>query len=216
MIGRRRRIVVARRKSGPLVGEPSRLDRALGLQKAVSWHRKTTEAGPVRIDVTRDRDASSTPRAEFVPSLTFDVAIRKIECTTNMIESTNARLRRAVNARGHFPNEQAALKCLYMALMGRTHRTRPRPVGHALEGPPSAPSTPPSTDARPPAGSEPPINPATRRIHTPGERPGRVAGSLVGDLVSENMGTSRCGIGVKARAVLDPRSGCSALRPVGR
>jgi hypothetical protein len=31
--------------------------------------------------------------------------------------SINARLRRAVNARGHFPTEQAALKCLYLALM---------------------------------------------------------------------------------------------------
>lgn len=56
--------------------------------------------------------------AEFVPFLEFDTEIRKIICTTNAIESINARLRRAVNARGHFPNEQAALKCLYMALMG--------------------------------------------------------------------------------------------------
>ena len=35
-------------------------------------------------------------------------------CTTNAIESLNARYRRAVNARGHFPNDQAALKCLYL------------------------------------------------------------------------------------------------------
>ncbi len=56
--------------------------------------------------------------AEFVPFLQFDVEIRKIICTTNAIESVNARLRRAVNARGHFPTEQAAMKCLYMALMG--------------------------------------------------------------------------------------------------
>jgi putative transposase len=33
------------------------------------------------------------------------------------MESINARIRRAVNARGHFPTEQAALKCVYMALM---------------------------------------------------------------------------------------------------
>ena len=56
--------------------------------------------------------------AEFVPFLEFDVEIRKIICTTNAIESVNARLRRAVRARGHFPTEQAAMKCLYMALMG--------------------------------------------------------------------------------------------------
>ncbi|WP_437107676.1 transposase, partial [Streptomyces flaveolus] len=35
----------------------------------------------------------------------------------NAIESVNARIRRAVKARGHFPNEQAALKCVYMAIM---------------------------------------------------------------------------------------------------
>jgi len=55
--------------------------------------------------------------AEFVPFLSFDVEIRKIVCTTNAIESVNARIRRAVKARGHFPNEAAALKCVYMAIM---------------------------------------------------------------------------------------------------
>jgi transposase-like protein len=55
--------------------------------------------------------------AEFVPFLEYDVEIRKVICTTNAIESINARLRRAVNARGHFPTEQAALKCLYLAIM---------------------------------------------------------------------------------------------------
>jgi transposase-like protein len=55
--------------------------------------------------------------AEFVPFLAFDVEIRKVICSTNAIESVNARIRKAVRARGHFPNEQAALKCVYMALM---------------------------------------------------------------------------------------------------
>ncbi len=35
-------------------------------------------------------------------------------CSTNAIESLNARYRRAVTVRGHFPTEQAALKCLYL------------------------------------------------------------------------------------------------------
>lgn len=35
-------------------------------------------------------------------------------CSTNAIESLNARYRKAVRARGHFPTEQAALKCLYL------------------------------------------------------------------------------------------------------
>jgi transposase-like protein len=55
--------------------------------------------------------------AEFVPFLAFDTEIRRVICSTNAIESVNARIRRAVKARGHFPNEQAALKCVYMAVM---------------------------------------------------------------------------------------------------
>jgi putative transposase len=52
-----------------------------------------------------------------VPFLAFDTHIRTVISTTNAIESVNARIRRAVNARGHFPNEQAALKCVYLAVM---------------------------------------------------------------------------------------------------
>jgi len=55
--------------------------------------------------------------AEFVPFLAFDVEIRKVIYSTNAIESVNARIRKAVRARGHFPNEQAALKRAYLALM---------------------------------------------------------------------------------------------------
>jgi transposase-like protein len=55
--------------------------------------------------------------AEFVPFLAFDKEIRSVICTTNSIESLNSRIRRAVNARGHFPTEQAALKCVYLAIM---------------------------------------------------------------------------------------------------
>ncbi|MFC4563294.1 IS256 family transposase [Nocardiopsis mangrovi] len=55
--------------------------------------------------------------AEMVPFLSFDVEIRRIICTTNAVESINARIRRAVRARGHFPSEHAALKCVYLALM---------------------------------------------------------------------------------------------------
>ena len=52
--------------------------------------------------------------SEFIPFLDYDVEIRKIICSTNAIESINARYRRAVRARGHFPSDQAALKCLYL------------------------------------------------------------------------------------------------------
>ena len=38
-------------------------------------------------------------------------------CTTNAIESINARIRKAVKARGHFPAKQAAMKCVYLAVI---------------------------------------------------------------------------------------------------
>ena len=55
--------------------------------------------------------------AEFVPFLAFDTEIRRVICSTNAIESVNARIRRAVRARGHFPTEQAALKHLYLVII---------------------------------------------------------------------------------------------------
>lgn len=54
--------------------------------------------------------------AEFVPFLDYSPEIRRVIYSTNAIESLNARFRRATRARGHFPNEQAALKCLYMVV----------------------------------------------------------------------------------------------------
>jgi putative transposase len=52
--------------------------------------------------------------SEFIPFLDYDVEIRKVICSTNAIESLNARYRRAVRARGHFPNEASAMKTLYL------------------------------------------------------------------------------------------------------
>src|SRR3954466_5241813 len=77
---------------------------------------------------------------EFVPFLDYDVEIRTVICSTNAIESLNARYRRAVQARGHFPTEQAAMKCLYLVTRsldptgaGRTRWTmRWKPVLNAF------------------------------------------------------------------------------------
>ena len=52
-----------------------------------------------------------------MPFLGFNTEIRKIICTTNAIESLNARYRRAASASGHFPNELAALKRLYLTTL---------------------------------------------------------------------------------------------------
>jgi len=53
---------------------------------------------------------------EFAPFLDYPPEIRKVIYSTNAVESLNARMRRATRARGHFPTEQAALKCLYLVV----------------------------------------------------------------------------------------------------
>jgi putative transposase len=86
-------------------------------------------------------------------TLTGRREIRTVICTTNAIESVNARLRRAVNARGHFPTEQAALKCLYLALMSLEPPARAGPGGPTAGRQHSTPSTSPSTAASAQAAS---------------------------------------------------------------
>ena len=61
---------------------------------------------------------------EFTPFLDYDVEIRRFICTTNAIESINARYRRAIRAKGHFPTEQAALKCLHLVTRSLDRTTR--------------------------------------------------------------------------------------------
>ncbi|WP_245601609.1 IS256 family transposase [Hamadaea tsunoensis] len=54
---------------------------------------------------------------KFTPFLAFDVQIRKLINTTNMIESLNSRFRQATRRRGHFTTEQAAMKILYLVVV---------------------------------------------------------------------------------------------------
>jgi putative transposase len=51
-----------------------------------------------------------------IPFFAFPEAVRRIIYTTNAIEALNSKLRRAVRARGHFPNDDAATKLLYLSL----------------------------------------------------------------------------------------------------
>jgi transposase-like protein len=64
--------------------------------------------------------------AEFVPFLSYSPEIRTVIYSTNAIESLHARFRRAVRARGHFPTEQAAVKCLYLTIRSLDPRGRGR------------------------------------------------------------------------------------------
>ena len=53
---------------------------------------------------------------EVIPFFAFPAEVRRILYTTNAIEAVNAKLRRAVRARGHFPTDDAALKLLFLVL----------------------------------------------------------------------------------------------------
>lgn len=53
---------------------------------------------------------------EVVPFYAFPAEVRRILYTTNAIESLNAKLRRAVRARGHFPTDEAAMKLIFLVL----------------------------------------------------------------------------------------------------
>src|SRR5271165_5019047 len=63
-----------------------------------------------------------------IPFFAFPVAVRRIIYTTNAIESLNAKLRRAVRTRGHFPTDEAAIKLLYLVLrkVAQTWKMPPR------------------------------------------------------------------------------------------
>ncbi|MBA3662575.1 MAG: IS256 family transposase [Gammaproteobacteria bacterium] len=54
----------------------------------------------------------------IIPFLDFPMEIRKVIYTTNMVESLNATLRKAVRNRGHFSTEDSLMKVLYLAISG--------------------------------------------------------------------------------------------------
>jgi putative transposase len=55
-----------------------------------------------------------------VPFFAFPPAIRRVLYTTNVLESVHARLRKIIKTRGHFPNDEAATKLLWLALRNIT------------------------------------------------------------------------------------------------
>jgi transposase-like protein len=58
---------------------------------------------------------------QVIPFLSYPPAIRKVIYTTNAIESLNARLRKILKTRGHFPNDQAATKLIYLVLRNQAN-----------------------------------------------------------------------------------------------
>jgi len=68
-----------------------------------------------------------------IPFFAFPEAVRKIIYTTNSIEALNAKLRRAVRIRGHFPTDEAATKLIWLVLRDATAEWKmpPREWGEA-------------------------------------------------------------------------------------
>ena len=58
--------------------------------------------------------------SHVIPFFAFPPEIRKVIYTTNAIESVNARLRKIIKTRGHFPNDDAATKLIWLALRNIT------------------------------------------------------------------------------------------------
>ena len=52
----------------------------------------------------------------FTPFLAFPPELRRVIYTTNSIESLNYQLRKVTKSRGHFPNDAAAVKLLWLAI----------------------------------------------------------------------------------------------------
>ncbi len=53
----------------------------------------------------------------FIPFLAFPTEIRRVVYTTNTVESLHMQIRKTIKTRGHFPNDDAALRLIWLAIM---------------------------------------------------------------------------------------------------
>src|SRR5918993_2232950 len=91
---------------------------------------------PATVRVWRDAWQRFTPFLEFPP------AVRKIIYTTNSIESLNYQLRKIIKNRGHFPNDDAVVKLLWLAIRDiedKRARERAKEAGRPKGQPRKAP-----------------------------------------------------------------------------
>ena len=65
---------------------------------------------------------------EIVPFLAYPAEVRRILYTTNAVESLNAQLRKVLRPKGQFPNDDAVIKILYLALERAQKRWKPAPA----------------------------------------------------------------------------------------
>ena len=58
--------------------------------------------------------------AHVIPFFAFPPEVRRVIYTTNALESVHARIRKIIKTRGHFPNDDAATKLIWLALRNIT------------------------------------------------------------------------------------------------
>lgn len=71
---------------------------------------------------------------QVIPFFAFPVAVRRIIYTTNAIESLHSQIRKTIRGRGHFPNDEAATKLIWLALRNITAKWKNPPIAwHAAK-----------------------------------------------------------------------------------
>jgi putative transposase len=83
--------------------------RAVLDELAVGW--ATTKTRTAALDVW------NRAWERFIPFLAFPEEIRRIVYTTNTVESLHSTIRKTIKTRGHFPNDDAALRLIWLAIM---------------------------------------------------------------------------------------------------
>ena len=104
--------------------------RALAVALKAIYTAPSAEAALAELDAFEQGDwgrrfptvVASWRRAwdKVIPFFAFPPAVRKVIYTTNAIESINARLRKIIKTRGHFPSDDAASKLIWLALRNIT------------------------------------------------------------------------------------------------
>jgi putative transposase len=116
--------------------------RSLVLDLRAIYGADTEDAAAAALDAFEQRWTAKYPAVirlwrsrwpEVVPFLAYPKEIRKILYTTNIIESLNAQLRKVLRPKGHFPNDDAVLKILFLALQrAKLHWSQPSHWKNAL------------------------------------------------------------------------------------
>ena len=121
---------LAMRRTRSAGGWRERSRRSIGRRRGPRPRRHWTRSRPVPGGRSTRRFVRSWRSAweQVVPFFAFSQPIRRAVYTTNAIESLNSTVRRAVRTRGHFPNDRAAAKLIYLALRGVERKWRAPPL----------------------------------------------------------------------------------------